>query len=168
MKPLRYSLSYWTLRLNDPLMNEKYLKCQRKEVLKQTKYLLIAHILILSIVLLLALAYIDDDEKRSGYIFIAALSASPTIFLGLAKALAKCKVFFVDLFGMAYLIGTCLSLVILLMTDWIEISPVRKITLDSSFFLFYVIYMGLLNSNFFLNFIARTMIYVCIQGFLVY
>ena len=43
------------------------------------------------------------------------------------KALAKFKLIYVDMIDVAYLIGIALSLVILFLTDWIEIKASQKI-----------------------------------------
>ena len=42
MKPIYYSLSYWTLRFDDLEKNQEYLNWQREEVNTSAKYLLIA------------------------------------------------------------------------------------------------------------------------------
>ena len=98
---------------------------------------------------------------------MALLATTSTILLGFMKYLAKFKLIFVDMFGLAYLIGSSLSIVTLLLTDWIQISAQEKIQLDLNFSFFYVVSVGLLNSNFLFNFIGRTATFVVMMGFLV-
>ena len=100
--------------------------------------------------------------------FMAVLGSTPTILLGLMKALAKFKIILVDMFGLTYLIGTALAVVVLFLTDLIQVKAQEKIQLDLSFFFFYVLSMGLLNSNFLFNFIGRTVTLLATMSFLVY
>ena len=95
---------------------------------------------------------------------MAVLGTTPSILLGFMKYLAKFKLIFVDMFGLAYLIGTSLSIVTLLLTDWIQISAQEKIRLDLNFSFFYVVSVGLLNSNFLFNLIGRSLVYTICQG----
>ena len=99
---------------------------------------------------------------------MAVLGTTPSILLGFMKALAKFKLIFVDMFGLAVLIGTALSIVTLFLTDWIQMKAQEKIQTDLSFYFFYVCSMGLLNSNFLFNFIGRSVTFFAMTSFLVY
>ena len=74
------------------------------------------------------------------------------------KIIARYKAIFVDLFGMAYLIGVALVSLILSLTNWLELKQQEQILINSILFFFAFVQMGLLNSNFFLNFIGRSLI----------
>lgn len=60
-----------------------------------------------------------SDEKGTILTSLGILCLVPTIFLGLMKVIAYFKMIFVDLFGIAYLVGYTLALVTLSLTDWI-------------------------------------------------
>ena len=95
----------------------------------------------------------------------ALIIALPTILLSLMRFIAQRKLIFVDLFGLSYLSGYVLAFMILRLTDWIDFSKTEIVQLDLIMGLFYVVFHGLLTSNFFFNFIARGLLYVSIQSF---
>ena len=63
------------------------------------------------------LAYIDDDDKRSKSAFIGLLVTVPHAFLGITMVIARYKIVFADLLGIAFLIGFALISVVLDMTS---------------------------------------------------
>ena len=81
------------------------------------------------------------------------------------RFIASKKLIFVDLFGLAYLSCYVLAFMILRLTDWINLSKTEIVQLDNIMVLFYVVFLGLLTSNFFFNFIARSLMYVFIHSF---
>ena len=102
-------------------MNEKYLNYQRKEVNSQAKYLLIAQSVILGLLVLMIIKNFFTDNHQPKVIFFALLNALPMSLVGLMKIIACKKLLFVDLFGLAYLFGYLLTLLILRITDWIDL-----------------------------------------------
>lgn len=101
------------------------MKCQRKEVAPQAKYLLCTHGAVLAILLIILGTTLagDDDSNKIRFGFFATLTGLPLITLGLAKIIARFKVNFVDLFGIFYLLG---YVVALSLTNWIEIGQQLK------------------------------------------
>ena len=114
VQPMSYKLSYWTLRFNENATNEEYLVCQREDVETHAKYLLIAHATVIGIVLMLLLAYIEEDEGiKARLAFLIGLTAPATIFLGIVHRIARYKRVCFDLLGVVYLSGYVFSLVTL-------------------------------------------------------
>ena len=81
-----------------------------------------------------------DDKKQTELIFLAAMTAPPTLLLGIVKIIACYKPVFVDLFGVAYFIGYVLAAVTLSLTDWIKLSSHEKILIDQILYFFVILY----------------------------